>query len=80
VLDRARSIMHTATRRVGFDIRRWPPVEQPSHVVGRPDLDEHAATIDAVRPYTMTPPERIAALIDAVEYLDSAGVPGGIVE
>jgi O-methyltransferase len=49
--------------------------------VGRPDLDESAARIlEEVRPYTLTPPDRVAALCGAVDYLVDNGVPGAFVE
>ena len=46
-----------------------------------PDFDARAIEIiRAVRPYTMTSAERLFALIQAVRYVSSAGVPGSIVE
>ena len=46
-----------------------------------PDFDARAIeTIRAVQPYTMTSAERLFALIQAVRYVSSAGVPGSIVE
>ena len=49
--------------------------------VGRPDLDESAlAILDRVRPYTLTPPDRVAALCGAVDYVVDKGIPGAIVE
>jgi len=36
--------------------------------------------IEKVRPYTMTSPERIAALINSVQYLNSNHIKGSIVE
>ncbi len=45
------------------------------------DFDASAiATIRRVQPYTMTSPERLFALIQAVRYVSKAGVPGDIVE
>jgi hypothetical protein len=41
--------------------------------------DEPAIVRD-VEPYTMTSPQRICALIDAVEYIVRNDIPGGIVE
>ena len=38
------------------------------------------ATIEAVQPYTMTSPERIHAVCEAVKYLARHDVPGDIVE
>lgn len=46
-----------------------------------PDLPlDVVETVDAVRPYTMTSPERLHALVTAVEYVIRAGIPGDIVE
>jgi hypothetical protein len=45
------------------------------------DIDSKAADIiRAVRAYTMTSPERLFALIQAVRYVSSASIPGSIVE
>ncbi|MBS0171440.1 MAG: class I SAM-dependent methyltransferase [Nitrospira sp.] len=45
------------------------------------DFDPAAmATIRRVQPYTMTSPERLFALIQAVRYVSNAGIPGDIVE
>jgi hypothetical protein len=46
-----------------------------------PDCDDASLeTLRAVRPYTMTSPERVFALIEAVRYLTRRRVPGAIVE
>ena len=37
-------------------------------------------TIDAVRPYTLTSPERLAATIDATRYISRFNIPGAVVE
>lgn len=42
--------------------------------------DETAATVRAVAPYTLTGPERVAALVDAVRYVVRAEVPGALAE
>lgn len=47
----------------------------------RPDFSEETrATIAAVRPFTMTTVERIAAICSAVEYIARYDIPGDIVE
>ena len=49
--------------------------------VGRPDLDENTTEIlDRVRPFTLTPPDRVAALCGAVDYVIDNDVPGAFVE
>jgi hypothetical protein len=46
-----------------------------------PDFDTaHLETLSAVRPYTMTSPERIHALIEATKYVTRRQIPGAIVE
>ena len=42
--------------------------------------DAERATLDAVRPYTMTSVERIVALTQAVEYIQRTGIEGPVVE
>jgi hypothetical protein len=61
----------------GFDIARRRPQDQAFP----PDFrEDEAEIIRAVRPWTMTSPERIYALIQAVRYLSAAAIPGAIVE
>lgn len=49
--------------------------------VALPDASPHInGVIQRVRPYTMTSPERIAALCNAVEYVARCGIPGAFVE
>lgn len=46
-----------------------------------PDFDAfHIDIIRKVRPYTMTSPERLFALIEAVKYVVSNNIPGSFVE
>jgi hypothetical protein len=46
-----------------------------------PDVDRGTREIyHRVAPYTMTSPERIAAVCDAMQYVSSARIPGGYVE
>ena len=70
--------MRTLIRRLGIDVVRYRrPGQEPLPV----DLDPGAKeTIDRVRPYTMTSPERLFGLIQAVRYVVAASVPGDIVE
>ena len=63
-------------RTVGYDIvpygdeRKYPVDFTP----------EHVAIIEKVRPYTLTPVERIYAMIEAVRYVELRKIPGAIVE
>lgn len=54
----------------------WRRRSDPLADVSRWQRDIH----DAVLPYTMTGSSRIYALIDAVSYIEKAGIPGAIVE
>jgi hypothetical protein len=46
-----------------------------------PDVDPKALEIFArVRPFTMTTPERVFAVCQAVRYVEAAGIPGAFVE
>jgi hypothetical protein len=63
-----RSILTRIVRRIGA----------PSFF---PDFDEDArATVARVKPFTLTSPERIFSVIQAVRYVVRAGVPGEVVE
>jgi O-methyltransferase len=71
-------------RRLGFDVvrhHRTPPL--PALPVLPVDIDADAdavATIRHVQPYTLTSPERLYALIQAVRYVSATAIPGDIVE
>lgn len=73
-----RRLVRRVIGRLGYEVRRRPPA--PAHDLP-PDLTPEAArTIEKVLPYTMTSPERLYALIGAVEYVVANGVRGAIVE
>jgi hypothetical protein len=60
-------------------LRRWLG-RAPAETLP-PDFDAGAAEIiRAVRPYTMTSPERLFSLIEAVRYVAAARIPGSFVE
>jgi len=63
--------IHEFLRSFGLDVVRFPPVDF---------LSEEREIFDAVRPLTMTSPERIYVLIQALRYLTKASIPGAIVE
>ena len=59
-------------RRTGFDIVRWP---------GSAGIDSAEREIVArVQSFTLTSPQRIVALTDAVEYVVKRKIDGAIVE
>jgi hypothetical protein len=64
-------------RHLGYDIVPYLSTSQeyPSDFT-----EDHASVIRAVRPYTMTSPERLYALIEAVRYTVQQNIPGSIVE
>ncbi len=66
-------------RRFGIDMVRYrEDSAQPSYP---PDFDDTNIEIcTAVKPYTMTSPERINALIDAVRYVVTNKIDGAMVE
>jgi hypothetical protein len=72
------NVARALVQRFGLDMVRYvDPARRPLP----PDIDaQAAATIRDVTPYTMTSPERLYALIQAVRYVARAGIPGSIVE
>jgi hypothetical protein len=67
------TVVDKAARRLGWDVR-------PQHALPT-DFAPHEARIhERVRPYTMTTPERVQALVDAVDYVTRAEIAGAIVE
>lgn len=76
----ARRLARRLVRRAGYDVIR--SASRVSVANGfPPDFDQ--ATIDLctrVAPYTLTGPERIAALREAVRYVVANGLPGAIAE
>jgi hypothetical protein len=63
--------IHNFLRFCGLDVVRFPPVDFRS---------DERDIFQAVRPFTMTSPERIYVLIQAVRYLVKATIPGAFVE
>src|SRR4051812_36532116 len=60
----------------------WDEAERRrAREIGLGDLDAGVlAIIDRTRDYTLTSPERIAALCSAVDYITAAAIPGAVVE
>ena len=65
--------------RIGYELHRSsPPAAAPTRP---PDIDDATATIiETVRPFTMTPPDRVVAMCLATRYVAAAGLDGAIVE
>jgi O-methyltransferase len=72
--ERGKDLVRELLDRRGYVIRTKLA---PEYADFSPELH---ALVDEVTPYTQTPPERIAALANAVEYVIRAGVPGAFVE
>lgn len=72
-----KAVIHRSFRLFGLDVIHFPPREQECPADFRKDEEE---ILRAVRPWTMTSPERIYALIQAVRYVSANGIAGAIVE
>ena len=68
--------IQSGLRKLGLDVQRVTTARDPY-----PDFSPSLRDIvRQVQPFTMTSPERIAALVDAVQYVDRFGIAGSIVE
>jgi O-methyltransferase len=69
-----RSVTSRVIKARGYELRRYDPLQHA-------DLSpEHRGLFARVSPYTQTSLERIAGLVDAVEYIVRRGIPGDFVE
>lgn len=69
-------IKQTLAKALGYAWRAYAP-----HEAAVPELSpEDAAILRAVRPFTMTSPERIYGLMNAVRYVVANRIPGALVE
>ena len=72
---RVRPRIKNFTSAIGIKRKRERAVKLP------PDFDELTTRIfNTVNPYTMTSPERVAALVEAVRYVVANDIPGDFVE
>ncbi len=69
----AKDLVRRLTRKVGYDVVQY----KPSALGAGP---EDQAVIDFARPYTMTTPERMFALVQATRYIARAKIEGSVVE
>jgi len=67
--------VHSLFRAFGLDVIKFDKAPMPADFG-----PEEIAIIRAVQPFTMTSPERIFALIQAVRYIQKRTIPGSIVE
>ncbi len=78
MLKRAARLLNALLRVFGLNIARIVP-PQPLPVAE--DIDPRIQDIiDSVRPFTMTSPERINAMCEAIHYIERRRIPGTIVE
>ncbi len=72
-----KAAIHKTFRLFGLDIIHYPPRDQ----VCPPDFrKDELEILRQVRPWTMTSPDRIYALIQAVRYVSANNIPGAMVE
>jgi O-methyltransferase len=72
---RVRPRIKSFTSAIGIRRKRERAVKLP------PDFDELTTRIfNTVNPYTMTSPERVAALVEAVRYVVANDIPGDFIE
>ncbi len=72
--------IRSLTQSLGIDIVRYNK-KAPMYSIYPPDFSEQNIEIcDSVKPYTMTTPERVNALIDAVRYVVENKIDGAMVE
>jgi O-methyltransferase len=73
----AKARVAKAVNALGYKIERLSTENVPHYL----QVDSrYAEIIKAVEPFTMTPYEKIAAMIDAVRYVTRTKIPGAIVE
>ncbi len=71
------TIIQPLIQRAGFDIVRYPRKNSDNP----PDFSNlNIGIYQIVKPYTMTKPERVNALIDAVQYVVKNEIGGAMVE
>ena len=72
-----KTVIHKTFRLFGLDIVHYPPRDQ----VTPPDFrKDELEILRQVRPWTMTSPDRVYALIQSVRYLSANNIPGAMVE
>jgi hypothetical protein len=76
----ARSLTQRALGRVGYQLVRADGQPSPASAYPPDFTDEDIELCESVKGWTLTTPERIVGLRDAVRYVVAAGIPGAIVE
>src|SRR5260370_35022134 len=73
--------MNWLSHRAGIGTHLWARLRLARGLETYPDFEPEARQIiDKVRPYTMTSPERVYALIQAVKHIVEGRIEGDIVE
>jgi O-methyltransferase len=73
-------LLKNTLRGLGYDLVRYPPAESLQLASVRDMSEEQRKIISTAKPFTMTSVERMAALINAVNYVIQNGIPGDIAE
>jgi O-methyltransferase len=73
LLQRITAVIQRRSGGTGGDARGMPQVNATLTAL-------EAEVLERVRPYTLTSPERVVALMDATAYVIGRGVPGALVE
>ena len=72
-----KQLLRKLLRQTGFDVVRCATYVPPDVMGSVPDLSlQEQKTILAARPFTMTSMERMAALINALNYIHEKKIPG----
>jgi O-methyltransferase len=72
-----KTVIHKTFRLFGLDIVHYPPRDQATPPDFRKDELE---ILRQVRPWTMTSPDRVYALIQSVRYLSANNIPGAMMK
>ena len=74
-------VVRAGLGRMGYELRKRPASATAARRGLPPDLDDHTRrVIDRIEGHTLTSPERVAALVEAVRYLVRSEVRGAFVE
>lgn len=77
LLAHTKRVLKRLVRGTGYDVVRYRPGSSDYP----PDFtSDHRSIIRAARPYTMTSPERLYSLLEAVRYIVQNQIPGAVVE
>jgi O-methyltransferase len=78
-MQRAKKVIQSTFRRIGFDVSRIKDTKDESSFP--PDFDAATQELcESVRPFTMTSPERVFALREAIKHVVRHKIHGDIVE